>query len=195
MDEIDSIARVGRRTVEPADLVPETPYIGLEHMPRGSITLDTWETAAKVTSTKLHFSVGDVLFGKLRPYFRKVGMAFVDGVCSSDILVLQPEEQSLSSYLLLKLSQQEVIDYANAVSNGARMPRVGWADIAHYPTVLPSCDVLGSFERTVSPLIQQLRANTFESRTLVSLRDTLLPKLLSGEIRAREAEALAGATA
>ena len=63
-------------SVKPNEMAPDTPYIGLEHMPRGSIALNTWEGAGKVTSGKLAFHRGDFLFGKLRPYFHKVGKYF-----------------------------------------------------------------------------------------------------------------------
>ena len=71
-----------RRGVSPDAITPDTPYIGLEHMPRRSFSLCKWESAQKVTSTKLAFEAGDILFGKIRPYFHKVGMAFLNGVGS-----------------------------------------------------------------------------------------------------------------
>ncbi len=55
-------------------------------MPRTSIALSNWGSAADVTSNKCWFRRKHILFGKLRPYFKKVGVAPVDGVCSSDIM-------------------------------------------------------------------------------------------------------------
>ena len=67
-----SIAVNVRDQVDPKNLAKETPYVGLEHVPRRSMWLSNFETAAKVTSAKAMFRAGDVLFGKLRPYFHKV---------------------------------------------------------------------------------------------------------------------------
>jgi type I restriction enzyme S subunit len=75
--------------VLPSQVEPETPYIGLEHIPRRSIALSNWDRADKVDSNKIRFSRGDFLFGKLRPYFHKVGVAPIDGICSTDIVVLR----------------------------------------------------------------------------------------------------------
>jgi type I restriction enzyme, S subunit len=62
-----------RESVKPDALEPETPYIGLEHIPRRSISLSEWGTAEQVTSSKHRFREGEILFGKIRPYFHKVG--------------------------------------------------------------------------------------------------------------------------
>ena len=77
-----------RDQLDPREEEPSTPYVGLDHMPRRRIALDDWGTAASVGSGKSRFRRGDILFGKLRPYFHKVVVAPVYGVCSTDILVL-----------------------------------------------------------------------------------------------------------
>ncbi len=77
-----------RLSVQPEEIKPTTPYIGLEHMPRKSIALSEWDYADKVASNKYRFLEGNILFGKLRPYFHKVGIAIQHGVCSTDILVI-----------------------------------------------------------------------------------------------------------
>jgi len=183
---IGQIANISRDSTDPSNLPPNTLYIGLEHMPRGSIALDDWETAEKVTSGKLVFRQGDVLFGKLRPYFKKVGVAPLNGVCSSDILVIGPKKHRFGQ-VLLQLADQEFIDYTEAVSGGTRMPRVSWADVARYSVAVPPEPVGAAFDAHVEPLTERMRVGIFESRTLAGLRDTLLPKLLSGELRVREA--------
>jgi len=71
-----------RESVSPSALEANTPYIGLEHMPRRSITLCEWGQAAQVTSSKHRFREGEILFGKIRPYFHKVGIALTAGVAS-----------------------------------------------------------------------------------------------------------------
>src|SRR5207248_122357 len=79
-------------------------YIGLEHMPRRSISLTEWGQAEAVTSSKSRFKTGDILFGKIRPYFHKVGIAFTDGVASSDAIVIRPNSDALRSFVLLTVS-------------------------------------------------------------------------------------------
>ncbi|MDP9332184.1 MAG: restriction endonuclease subunit S, partial [Actinomycetota bacterium] len=185
---IGTVAGNERRSVDPSSLDPMTPYIGLEHMPQNDIALSRWDTAAKVTSGKMRFARGDVLFGKLRPYFHKVGIAQIDGVCSSDILVIRPVDARWATALALSLSSTAVIEYASAVSGGTRMPRVSWADLARYEIRAPRLEVLDSFERQARPIVETLRVRGAESRSLTTLRYALLPKLMSGELRLKHAE-------
>ncbi len=87
---LEDVAENPRRTVSADEIEPTSPYIGLEHMPRKSIALTQWATAKGLESGKFKHNRGDILFGKLRPYFHKVGIAPVDGVCSTDIVVVTP---------------------------------------------------------------------------------------------------------
>ncbi len=177
-----------RRTVVPASLDPATPYIGLEHMPRKSIALSDWGCAGNVESQKTRFVTCEILFGKLRPYFHKVGVAPVDGVCSTDILVIAPRSEEWFATVLLHVSSDRFIERMTGNSTGTRMPRASWSDVAHYVVPLPPTSIARAFNERVLPMVEKVRNNIMESRTLVDLRDALLPKLLSGEVRVREAE-------
>ena len=68
------------------------------------------------------------------------------------------------------------------------MPRASWADLARYEVALPHEAEAGELTDMVQPLVDQIIANIHESRTLAALRDALLPKLLSGEVRVEDAE-------
>ncbi len=189
--EAGSIGAIGenaRRGIRPSDTLPATPYIGLEHMPRRNITLSDWGAADDVTSNKFAFREGDILFGKLRPYFHKVGVAPLDGVCSTDIVVVTPTQPQWFGLLLCHLSSTDFVNAVDAASTGTKMPRTRWQDMARYEVVLPTNPVAEKFTQQVQSLVEMIRGNIMQSRTLAALRDALLPKLLSGEIRVREAE-------
>ena len=171
-----------RETVQPQEIPSNTPYIGLQHLPRRSIALDEWETADAVDSAKARFTVGNILFGKLRPYFHKVGMAVVNGVCSTDILVFEPRNQASRTLALMIASSDAFVGHATATSDGTRMPRTSWEDVSSFRVVVPPLEVQERFEAISQPLLEGIRANIFESVTLWKLRDMLLPKLLSGEL-------------
>ena len=180
------IAIAPRRNVDPASLDDETPYIGLEHMPRRSIALAAWGRVGKVTSNKSIFKKGEVLFGKLRPYFHKVGVAPINGVCSTDIVVIASKAVEWSAFVLVCVSSVEFISYTNQGSTGTKMPRTNWTTMGDYRICLPAARVVGAFQHAMQPVLGQIAANVHESRTLAALRDTLLPKLISGEIRFRD---------
>ena len=180
---LGDIAFSPRRSVKPASLDGETPYIGLEHMPRHSIALTEWENVGKVTSNKSIFEKGEVLFGKLRPYFHKVGTAPVDGVCSTDVVVIVSKATEWSAFALACVSSVKFVSYTNQASTGTKMPRTSWKIMGDYRMCLPTAPVARAFQNVAHPVLEHIIANIHESRTLASLRDTLLPKLVSGEVR------------
>lgn len=186
------LAENPRTGAKPGTVLPTMPYIGLEHMPRRSIALSEWGSAGDVASNKFQFSEGEILFGKLRPYFHKVGVAPVDGVCSTDILVIVPRFPPWHAFVLGHVSSDEFVSYTDAASTGTKMPRTNWGDMERYEIVIPSEVAVDGFETLISPMIGLMKAHITESRTLAAIRDALLPKLISGEIRLRDAEAFAG---
>jgi type I restriction enzyme S subunit len=180
--EIGDIGTNTRRSVKPRDIAPNTPYIALEHMPRRCIALGDWDDSADVASGKSAFKKGEILFGKLRPYFHKVGVAPFDGVCSTDILVLAPKSPEWFGFLLGHASSDEMIQFTDLASTGTKMPRTNWSDISSFKVALPPKPIAAAFTRNIQPMLYRIHDNLHQSRTLATLRDTLLPKLLSGEL-------------
>jgi type I restriction enzyme S subunit len=167
---------------DPTEIPGETPYIGLGDMPKGSVSLPDWGQAKAVKSRKYWFEEGQILFGRLRPYFRKVGIAPTDGIASTDIQIIEPKNEYWYSFLLLHLSSQVFIDYCESRSTGTRMPRVRWGDMKEYNIALPPNNLLQKFEDIIAPMLHEIISNINESRVLGETRDTLLPKLISGEL-------------
>jgi type I restriction enzyme S subunit len=172
-----------RRGIQPDEIKSSTPYIGLEHMPRRCIALSDWGHADELQSNKFQFERGEILFGKLRPYFHKVGVAPVDGVCSTDVLVVRPKTPEWFGFVLGHVSSVELVNHTNAASTGTKMPRGNWSDIARFEVALPPDSLAAEYTDLIRPMISRIIANILESRTLAELRDALLPKLLSGELR------------
>jgi type I restriction enzyme S subunit len=177
------IAEARREGVAANQIDAATNYIGLEHMPRRSISLWEWESGDAIESNKSRFAKGDILFGKLRPYFHKVGVAPIDGVCSTDIIVIQPKNRAAFGAVLGLASSDDFVAYTDKRSAGTRMPRTNWSDMAAYPVAVPPSAVLSAHDSIIRPLAERIASAIHEVRLLQALRDTLLPKLISGEIR------------
>lgn len=177
------IGQQRREQVVPGEVSGETPYVGLEHMPRRDLTLSTWGTASSVTSSKFRFHRGDILFGKLRPYFHKVGPAPLDGVCSTDIVVLHPKRPEYAAWLLMLVSGDDFVAHTDRSSAGTKMPRTNWKDMAAFPAALPPPAVVAAYQDQVGPMLDTIRAGIHESSKLAALRDYLLPQLLNGRVR------------
>lgn len=173
---------------DPSALDPDTKYVGLEHLPRRSMWADSAGTAASVTSTKARFQGGDILFGKLRPYFHKVVVAPFGGVCSTDVLVLEPSSQDLRGFTLASVASDFVVERATAASEGTRMPRTSWKDLAAVEVAWPGLTEAKEFSARVSALRSSIESLLCENETLATTRDALLPQLMSGNLRVKDAE-------
>jgi type I restriction enzyme S subunit len=189
------VARHPRRGVQPNKIDASTPYIALEHMPKRCIALSEWGIAHGLESNKFEFKRREILFGKLRPYFHKVGVAPVDGVCSTDVVVVTPREERWFGFVLGHVSSTVFVEYTDAGSTGTKMPRTSWSEMARYPIVLPPGEIAEAFTLLARPVVDHIIASVHESRTLVALRDTLLPKLISGELRVKDAKRFLGSGA
>ncbi|MEO5321368.1 restriction endonuclease subunit S [Arthrobacter sp. CC3] len=179
-----------KELAEPSTLDPASNYLGLEHLPRRSMWASSSGTAESVTSTKAKFQHGDILFGKLRPYFHKVVVAPYDGVCSTDILVLNPSNRELAGYTLASLASDFVVERATAASEGTRMPRTSWKDLASIEVRWPGLTEAKEFSARVAAVRSSVESLLTENRTLASVRDALLPQLMSGRLRVKNAEAV-----
>lgn len=173
-------SRSTQTTTDPTRLPPETPYVGLEHMPRGSLTLQEWETVQKVNSTKVQVRTNDVLFGKLRPNFHKVAVAPVDGVASSDILVIRPVRPDYWGISVAIAGSKAMNAHAVACSSGTKMPRVNWSDLARFPVPAVTHAEAQDFNRLAVPLLLRCRSAAQENLSLAQARDILMPRLLRG---------------
>ena len=179
---LEDVASQRRSTVKPPDIDPNSPYIALEHMPKRCIALLEWSNANGLASSKFMFKRQDILFGKLRPYFHKVGVAPLNGLCSTDIVVVLPISEQWFGFVLGHTSSKEFVDYTDATSTGTRMPRTKWKDMALYKVGLPSVEVSSAYNHLVRQWIESMLSGIHESRALARQRDALLPGLVGGKL-------------
>lgn len=174
----------------PSQFSSEDFYVGLEHFDRRCLTLWNGGSGDDATSNKSRFSKGDLLFGKLRPYFHKVAIAPTDGICSTDILVIRCTDSAYRKFMYLSLFQDEVIQYVSDASGGTRMPRTNWETLASYDCVVPPQPVASAFGEIVAPMIETMMQCVSANDALTKIRDLLLPRLISGKLRVADAETL-----
>lgn len=162
---------------------PAHPYIGLGLLPKGSTILENWNVEDGPNGASWAFEPGDVLFGKLRPYFRKVVVAPLSGRCSREILVLRPSQPDYYGLVVATVASTAFIDYCTAISTGTKMPRAEWKDASNFEVGLPSRKVLAELAEVTRRNYAWATSAIRESRTLTAVRDALLPRLVSGQIR------------
>ncbi|MBK1830780.1 restriction endonuclease subunit S [Verrucomicrobiaceae bacterium R5-34] len=168
-----------RRGVPKGKLDEPTPYVGLEHIPRISLALNNWEVVEELGSNKLTFEPGEVLFGKIRPYFHKVSIAPFEGICSADTIVIRAKKPEWRALVVSCVFSESFVAHASATANGAKMPRADWKVLKDYPLVLPPSKLLEKFSSLFEDSDQQTRNLVSRNQTLSQTRDLLLPKLLT----------------
>lgn len=161
-----------------------TAYIGLEHMPKKSIALINWDIVTAIGSNKHRFAKGDILFGKLRPYFHKVGVALIDGICSTDIIVSKPLNPNYFGLLLMILSSNDFIQYANSGSGGTKMPRTDWAHMSSYPITKPSTEVIETFNNYLKIILINIEVKSKFLRMLKDSENIMLSSMASKQLEA-----------
>ena len=179
----DAIARSVRSTADPKAMPPETPYVGLEHLPRKSLGMSSHGHAHEVESGKLYFKAGDLLFGKLRPYFHKVSIMPFEGIASSDIFVFRAKSEKYRALMYFGFSEEKFVASASGASTGTRMPRADWSYMSEQQFASDDGKVLEAFNEIALSHATQISERLAECQKLEQLRDALLPKLLSGELR------------
>jgi type I restriction enzyme S subunit len=133
---LEEVCELRKEAIHPAEY-PDMPYVGLEHIDPGNPRLKKNGIATEVNSTKSRFFVGDILYGKLRPYLDKAALAEFDGLCSTDILVLRPKELTLSEYLVNIIHKNEFLNYAINSAKGVNHPRTSWSSLSAFQFMLP----------------------------------------------------------
>ncbi|MGN1361370.1 MAG: restriction endonuclease subunit S [Eggerthellaceae bacterium] len=125
------------------------------------------------------YAAGDTLVSNIRPYFKKVWYAPFDGTCSGDVLVFRANKAEDAPYLHACLRQDRFFDHVMRGAKGTKMPRGDKKQMMEF-CVSSMC---GADDLSLmNAALNQIAANDAESATLEDLRDTLLPKLMSGEI-------------
>ena len=156
-------------------------YYSTENMLPGKAGF-TEATSLPTTPQTTRCNAGDVLVSNIRPYFKKIVLCHSEGGCSTDVLCFAPKAPAYSAYLFCTLYADRFFDFMVAGSKGTKMPRGDKQQIMTYPVYIPTESELTAFADFATPILSQIHGNNEENARLEHLRDTLLPKLMSGEI-------------
>ena len=156
-------------------------YYSTENMLPGKAGF-TEATSLPTTPQTTRCNAGDVLVSNIRPYFKKIVLCHSEGGCSTDVLCFAPKAPAYSAYLFCTLYADRFFNFMVAGSKGTKMPRGDKQQIMTYPVYIPTESELTAFADFATPILSQIHGNNEENARLEHLRDTLLPKLMSGEI-------------
>ena len=153
-ESVDGIPHMGQTKVTLGDIarnISENEYkpkekgldrcVGLEHLDPGSLKVQRWSPITPEMSFTRRFYTGQILFGKRRAYQKKVALADFDGICSSDILVIEAKNENIVPELLPFIIQDDrFFEFAVGTSSGSLSPRTKWKFLSEYEIWLPPLD-------------------------------------------------------
>ena len=168
---LDSIAILDRQSIHPSEAEAATPYLGLEHLD-GDGGIDCIQTvgSAGLKSNKFQFSDRHVLFGKLRPYLRKIVRPEFSGVCSTDIIPILPKEGVSRDYLFYFLRTPDTVNLATSRCSGANLPRLSPKQLASFKIPLPPF----AEQKRIAGILDAADALRAKRREALAQLDTLL---------------------
>ncbi|AXE32268.1 restriction endonuclease subunit S [Chromobacterium phragmitis] len=136
---------------------------------------------------------GDTIVGTVRPGNRS--FAFIHQpasnlTASTGFAVLRPKCAQNTEFVYLAATADFSIEHLAHVADGAAYPAVRPEVVAGLNCIVPTDAVMSAFHKVIAPLLAKVADSQQQAQTLASLRDTLLPRLISGQLRLPEAEAL-----
>lgn len=178
--ELNDLVEISSKKFNPKTNNENKKCIELEHLSQGTGELLGFTYSNEQGSTKNVFEANQVLFGKLRPYLKKFFKTNFDGVCSSEIWVLNGKKV-VNDYLYQLVQTNKFNQVAN-VSSGSKMPRSDWKYMAEIPFSFPSKpeqEKIASFLTSVDTKIEQL---TKKEKLFLTYKKGVMQKIFSGEI-------------
>lgn len=165
-------------------------YVDLSNTKWGrieSVTEYPWVDAP--SRARRILNLGDTIVGCVRPGNGSYALVAEAGLTgSTGFAVLHPTTPAVRCLLYLAATNSTNIARLAHLADGGAYPAVRPNVVAETDLAVPPESVARDFETCAGPLLDRISANERQSKTLAELRDTLLPKLISGELRVPEAE-------
>lgn len=184
---LGEVAEDRRETVDPKK--KDIAYVGLEHLTPGTIRLNNYGNSKEIKSSKSKFYKDDILYAKLRPYLDKGVLAEFEGICSTDIIVIQPNKRLINpQYLAYFIHISKFLDFATKSMTGVNHPRTSWSILKTFKIPLPPLPTQQKIASMLSAIDEKIEAEENKKKALEDLFKTLLYNLMTAKIRVNNLE-------
>ena len=186
--EISHLAILNPESWTSRNYPDKVKYVDLSNAKDGIInSIVEYEMEDAPSRAKRILKKNDTIFGTVRPGNRSFAYLHEDGLTgSTGFAVLRPKKGHYKSFVYLYLTQDDIIDFLSHIADGAAYPAVRPEVVSTQKTVIPSEEILEKFEDIVSSNLEKIGYHLSQQKILTKLRDTLLPKLISGEVKVGE---------
>ena len=161
----------------------ELRCVDLEHLESGTGRLLGTTSMSTSLSQKTRFVAGDVLFGKLRAYLKKSWLASFDGVCSTEIWVLEPIARNCDSSYLAQLVRTDGFAEAAGSTYGTHMPRSEWNVVKNWEVLVPAVDEQRAIGTVLGEMDAEIDALVGQRDKAELIRQGMAQDLLTGKVR------------
>lgn len=175
---LGDIKNLKNSRIEPEEMSGEA-YISLKHLEKSQSRVKKHGVADDVGSQKYRFESGDILFGKLRPIFRKVVMPDFSGICSTDINVFEPIQGVNAKFLHYTLFREDFIQFADKTATGTRMPRADWDSLDEVLVAIPPIREQERLVNVISNIDSKATLNKDIGENLFQVTQELFVKIQS----------------
>ena len=177
---VANVVRYSTKRIDTEKLTLEN-YISTENMLADRKGVQPAANLPTVNSVPAYNS-GSILVSNIRPYFKKIWFANGNGGHSNDVLGFEVKDSGAECYVFNLMYQDSFFDFMMATSKGSKMPRGDKKAILEWGLVVPPLSLRRFFSEKVNSFYTSSYSRHHENMTLAQLRDTLLPKLISGEL-------------
>ena len=182
--QLRTIIQKNRLSIKDYELWKDKDLIDLSNIPPFSMSITEFDKGEKFKSNIFELKEFDILFGAIRPYFGKYGFSPINGVITGTVYSFNPKEKGLFAFTLFLICRKEFVDFTVEFSKGTKMPIIGWDDFCSYKFAMPNIHIiLIQFNEIMEPILNKMKKNIQEIIALQKIRDSLLPKLMTGKIR------------
>lgn len=165
-------------------------YVTIKNMYNNRVYLDSrcdkiTDEAIQKIQKRSKLQVGDLLFSGIGTIGRValINKPPYNWNTSESVFNLHPSEEISSEFLYLLLLSNFFQNYVKINTLGGVQQGIRMASLKSFRMALPDRNVLIAFDRIIQPIVADIKRNDDENDSLAALRDTLLPKLMSGEIK------------
>lgn len=155
------------------------PTIDLSVMPAENISLNSLNNSDNFTSNLNRMFEGNILFGSIRPYLKKCGIAPCNGAVAGTVYQFEEIKKKTYNYSVITMSQNSFFEYALKKSKGTRMPVVSADDLLEYS--FPYNEKIFNLFNEL-PLKKIIVKTNKSSKELIQLKEKLLPLLINGQL-------------
>lgn len=185
-DELGNIIEISKSKYNPLKNEEDYKCIELENLSQETGQLLGYFNSKEQQSIKNKFNKGEVLFGKLRPYLKKYWLADFEGVCSSEIWVLNGIKAS--NNFIYRLIQTDKFNFISNISSGSKMPRADWSYMREFPFFIPKLEEQEKIASFFSLIDEKIYLQGEKVEVLKDYKTGMMQKIFSRELRFKNDE-------